>query len=83
MIYAIAEFDHVSETTIKYVAAESYSSHCLVYNGREKFVGVNHVQSVIKFGIDLSPVSAKEVPQAIRLHAEANKWRLEQEAQRD
>ena len=83
MIYAKAEFDYESDATIKYVAAFSYDDHCLVYNGREKFVGVNHVQSVIKFGIDLIPVQAKDVPQAIRLHAEANKWRLEQEAQTD
>ena len=74
--YAKRETQPDRPTEIAWTASRNYIGRCLTYDGKERFIGKNHVQSVIKFGIDLVPAKPDEVPDAVRLHAEANmkKW---------
>lgn len=77
ILYAKREVQPDSPDEIAWTASWSYAGRCLTYNGKERFIGRNHVQSVIKFGIDLIPAKADEVPSAVRLHAESNMSKLE------
>lgn len=79
IIYNKREFESSSLEEIAWTASYSNIERCLVYNGKEKFISRNHVQSVIKFGIDIVPAKPDEVPDAVRLHAESNMHRLDDE----
>ena len=70
--YAKREYGPDSLEEISWVAAWSFTGIGLTYDGRNQFVGTKHVQSVIKFGIDLIPAKREEVPESVRAHAEAN-----------
>ena len=76
ILYAKRERTPDSLNEIAWTASRSYAGRCLTYNGRGEFIGTNHVQSVIKFGLDLTPATPDEVPDWLRQHAKKGLWRL-------
>ena len=65
-----------SPGAISFVAYHDTAGRCLVYGSNMDFKGVNHVQSIIKFGVALVPVDTAIVPDAIVRHALDNAWRI-------